>query len=101
MVRSLYGYLAGVKSPTHRRQIKRLAVKKGFKRGHIGTADKEILQDAIFEVENDLESTTGEYPPGEGGAIIAKRREWVTQMRAARNLVLDNLKWNENAAKPL
>ena len=99
MARSLYQYLKSVKSNTHRRAIKREAIRRGFRRGRIGVAEKEILQDAIFSVKNELEHAVGEYAPGEGGAVTAKRREWVTQMRAARNLMLDDLGWNENASR--
>ena len=99
MANSMSKYLRGIKSGTLRTKIRKEAKRRGFTLGKIGTAEKVILQDAIFAVENDLESLTGEYAPGTGGTTVAKRREWVNQMRAARNLVLDDLGWNEDASR--
>lgn len=99
MANSMSKYLRALKSPKYRAKIRKEAVRRGFRFGRIGDSEKEILQDAIFTVENDLEHQVGEYPPGEEGDVTRRRREWVGQMRAARNQVLDDLGWNENATR--
>lgn len=92
---SLRKYLMGIASSATRTRIRKAAFRRGFVIGKIGTAEKAILAESIFEVENEVEHMVGEYPPGAGGEVTAKRREWVRQMRMARNRLYDDLGWNE------
>ena len=98
-IRTAMGYLRGVKSGQYRTRIRNEARRLGFDFGHMNDANRQVLRDAIFTVENELESTVGEYEPGKGGATVAKRRQWVKQMREARNIVLDDMGINEDATR--
>lgn len=86
-------YLKGVSSASYRSKVQRVFREKMGKAGvenpritsRLNNAKREILHDAIFEVENHLESQRGGQPD----------HPTVTQLRGARNLVLDDLGWNE------
>lgn len=76
-------------------RIKKLAVAKATANGLAGVlthsigplnrAKREVFADAIFEVENDLESQGGGRPD----------HPTVVALRAVRNEVYDDLGWNE------
>jgi hypothetical protein len=93
-------YLRPIKHQASRSAILRELKRKGFRFGPMNNGVREMLQDAIFAVENELEGTVGECDPNRLSPKMKKRKEWVRQMRQARNAVLDDLGWNENAARP-
>ena len=82
---SLNKFLRSIPSPWIRTCIRKAARRRGFVIGKIGTTNKEILADAIFEVLNEREHRHGPNDP------------LVITMRAAMNAVYDSLGWNETS----
>jgi hypothetical protein len=99
VLRNIRAYMRPIKSPTHRGLILAELKRKGFTFGPMNDPVREMLQDAIFVVENDLESMVGECDPNHLASKMKKRKEWVRQMREARNLVCTDLGFNEDASK--
>jgi hypothetical protein len=58
----------------------------GGKRGRLNDHRRELLSDAIFQVENVLEHRQPEHPQ-------------VQRLRAARNRLYDDLGWNERPVR--
>jgi len=82
-------YLDGVKSQVDRSRIRRgyieqLAKRSEPHRSPMNRRRRECLHDAIFSVENNVESQAGGRPD----------HPRVVAMRYARNLVADDLGWN-------
>lgn len=90
---SMTKYLKPIRSANFRYKIRKEAKRKGFVIGKIGTANKEILADSVFTVENDAEHRIAER-------VGAWRDVSVQAMRGVRNRLYDDLGWNENAGKP-
>jgi len=83
MSMSMSKLLRAIPSRSIRTCIRKEARRLGFIMGRIGRANKEILADAIFAVENEREHRKGPYDP------------IVCAMRAVRNQICDALGWNE------
>ena len=85
-------YLRAIKSQHHRTAVvhayRDLASSRNGGAPRPGWTDwhREILQDAILRVENDLESRKGGQPD----------HPTVVQMRGVRNRIMDELGWNDS-----
>jgi hypothetical protein len=96
---SVNDYLAGVESAADRLKVRSLCRKAfagaGLPRprwlSQMNRTRRELLAASIFEVENELESRSG------GWHHPCNQRR-IDQLNAARNLVLDDLGWNEPPA---
>ncbi len=87
-VRSVSAYLRGIKSGHYRGNIRaELRRRLGGQWRGMNRRIREYLHDSIFMIEDELESQNGGQPD----------HPMVVQMRIARNLVMDDLGWNEEA----
>jgi hypothetical protein len=83
---SMSKFLRAIPSSCIRTRIRKAARRRGFVMGRIGSANKELLSEAVFEVEDEREHRHGH------------RDALVIAMRNVRNALYDALGWNEARA---